>query len=421
MSQDLFRKEVLEARRTGWLGSISLTQPLRLWVLTAFASTAALAIVLFLVFGTYTRRSRVVGQLVPVQGMATVLAPATGIVSRVDIPEGGQARAGETIAVVTMPRATVADGDTLAALEARLQRRTKGLHTTRSAQQEQLDAQASGLSGQRADARRELKQIQTEIATRQAQIRIARETLVRLRGLEEDRYVSLLQIKQQETTVLALTGEMQALQRQLITARRLITQLDQAIRELPGQRLGSEATFQRDLALLEQEGLETQARSELAVTAPVAGVVAAQLFKPGQAVQANQPLMNVLPGDGRLEAELWVPSRAIGFIEPGDVVLLRYQAYPYQKFGHQTGKVARISRSALSSGELWALNGNTQQGEPFYRVTVALARQAITAYGKPEPLKPGMLLEADILGEKRRLIEWVFEPLYSLRGKVGTD
>lgn len=421
MSQDLFRKEVLEARRTGWLGSISLTQPLRLWVLTAFASTAALAIVLFLVFGTYTRRSRVVGQLVPVQGMATVLAPATGIVSRVEIPEGGHARAGETIAVVTMPRATVADGDTLAALEARLQRRTKGLHTTRSAQQEQLDAQASGLSGQRADARRELKQIQTEIATRQAQIRIARETLDRLRGLEEARYVSLLQIKQQETTVLALTGEMQALQRQLITARRLITQLDQAIRELPGQRLGSEATFQRDLALLEQEGLETQARSELAVTAPVAGVVAAQLFKPGQAVQANQPLMNVLPGDGRLEAELWVPSRAIGFIEPGDVVLLRYQAYPYQKFGHQTGKVARISRSALSSGELWALNGNTQQGEPFYRVTVALARQAITAYGKPEPLKPGMLLEADILGEKRRLIEWVFEPLYSLRGKVGTD
>lgn len=117
MSQDLFRKEVLDAKRSGWLGSISLTQPLRLWVLTALASTAALAIVLFLVFGTYTRRSRVVGQLVPVQGMATVLSPATGIVSRVDIPEGGHARAGQTIAVVTMPRATVASGDTLVALE----------------------------------------------------------------------------------------------------------------------------------------------------------------------------------------------------------------------------------------------------------------------------------------------------------------
>ena len=52
-------------------------------------------------------------------------------------------------------------------------------------------------------------------------------------------------------------------------------------------------------------------------------------------------------------------------------------------------------------------------------MTVALAAQAVTAYGRPEPLKPGMLLDADILGEKRRLIEWVFEPLYSLKGRVG--
>ena len=129
----------------------------------------------------------------------------------------------------------------------------------------------------------------------------------------------------------------------------------------------------------------------------------------------------MLPGDGALEAELLVPSRAIGFIEPGDKVLLRYQAYPYQKFGHHLGHVARISRSALSNGELGALVGNAQQGEPFYRITVALARQDVTAYGKAEPLKPGMLLEADVLGEKRRLIEWVFEPLYSLKGKVGSS
>lgn len=52
-------------------------------------------------------------------------------------------------------------------------------------------------------------------------------------------------------------------------------------------------------------------------------------------------------------------------------------------------------------------------------MTVSLARQAITAYGKPEPLKPGMLLDADVLGERRRLIEWIFEPLYSLKGRVG--
>ena len=135
-------------------------------------------------------------------------------------------------------------------------------------------------------------------------------------------------------------------------------------------------------------------------------------------MQAGQPLLSLLPGNGTLEAELLVPSRAIGFIEPGDKVLLRYQAYPYQKFGHQQGTVARISRSALNQTELQILFGSSVQGEPMYRVTVRLAKQVITAYGKPELLKPGMTLEADVLGEKRPLIEWVFEPLYSLKGRA---
>lgn len=241
----------------------------------------------------------------------------------------------------------------------------------------------------------------------------------RLRQLEGGQYVSALQIKQQESTALAYVGEMQALQRQAIGARRTIAQIEQALRELPSQRQTVEATYVRDSAQLEQERVQTEAQGALAVAAPVAGVVATQMVKPGQAVQAGQPLLSLLPGDGQLEAELLVPSRAIGFIEPGDKVLLRYQAYPYQKFGHQQGKVTQISRSALSGGELGALIGDVRQGEPFYRVTVSLARQSVTAYGKPEALKPGMLLDADILGEKRRLIEWVFEPLYSLKGKVG--
>ena len=111
----------------------------------------------------------------------------------------------------------------------------------------------------------------------------------------------------------------------------------------------------------------------------------------------------------------------IGFqFASGDEVLLRYQAFPYQKFGHHPGKIARISRSALGPADLGAPTGNPRSGEPLYRVTVALTRQDVLAYGQPEPLKPGMLLDAEILSERRSLVEWIFEPLYSLKGKVGS-
>ena len=420
MSQPLFRPEVLHARRSSWLGGISLAQPLQLWVLTALAVVAAAIIVLFVTLGTYTRRSTVTGQLVPTLGLATVVAPASGVVARLDVAEGGQVAAGSALALVTVPRATQGGGDTQIALEQSLQQRQDGVLATRQAQHAQLQAQAQGIASQLANAQRELAQVEAEVITRQQQIRIANETLERLRRLEGGQFVSALQIKQQEALVLDYTGQMQTLQRQAIGTRRLMAQLQQAQRELPGQQQASDAGYQRDLAQLEQERVQTQASGALLVKAPVSGVVATQVVKPGQAVQAGQPLLSLLPGDGKLEAELLVPSRAIGFIAPGDTVLLRYQAFPYQKFGHQQGKVARISRSALSSGELGALIGNAQQGEPYYRITVALERQAITAYGKPEPLKPGMLLDADVMGEKRRLIEWIFEPLYSLKGNVSS-
>lgn len=417
MSQQLFRKEVFEAKRTSWLGGISLAQPIRLWFLTLVGVVAALAVALFLAFGTYTRRSTVVGQLVPSRGLATVLAPATGVVSHLDASEGQRIAAGQLVAVVSVPRATVSDGDTVAALEQHLEQRQHGLRSALAAQRQLFSVQSGGLGAQLANAQRELAQVEAEIATRKEQTRIANETLERLRQLQDGKYVSLLQIKQQESAALEQVSAMQALQRQAINTRKTLVQIQQAIRELPGQREATEANFQRDLATLQQEQVETEARGALAISAPVSGVIATQTVKLGQAVQAGQPLLSILPGDGALEAELLVPSRAIGFVEPGDAVLLRYQAFPYQKFGHQVGHVARISRSALSAPELGALRG-AQSDEPLYRVTVALARQSVVAYGRPEALKPGMLLDADILGERRRLLEWIFEPLYSLKGRV---
>lgn len=145
MSQPLFRDEVLKARRTRWLGDISLAQPLRLWVLTGLAVLAASTIVLFVTLGAYTRRSTVAGQLVPTQGLATVVAPASGVITRMDVAEGGQVIAGNMLALVTVQRATQGSGDTLAALEQRPQQRQDGLLATQQAQHAQLRAQAQAL------------------------------------------------------------------------------------------------------------------------------------------------------------------------------------------------------------------------------------------------------------------------------------
>ena len=306
-----------------------------------------------------------------------------------------------------------------AALEQQIRQQKASLQAAQDAQQQQLRQQASGLNEQLQAARRELLQIEAEAATRQRQTRLAREKLARYQSLEKAGAASAVSVQEQQSAVFEHEAQTQTLLRQAASTRRLLAQLEQALRELPSQRAAARANHARDMAQLEQSEVQVRMDNRLAVTAPVAGVIAAQLVRPGQAVQAGQPLLSLLPGQGTLQAHLLAPSRAVGFIEPGDKVMLRYQAYPYQKFGHHTGRVASISRSALTRSELQALSSVYQGDEPVYRITVDLPRQYITAYGRHENLKPGMLLDADIMGEKRRLIEWLVEPLYSVAGKVG--
>jgi membrane fusion protein len=418
MTEPLFRPEVLEAKRRSWLGGISLAQPLSLWVLTSFAALAALAIVLFLTIGEYTRRSRVMGQLVPDAGLATVVAPSSGVVSRLFPGEGDEVKAGAPLSLITIPRATASGGETQDIIGASIDQRRKSVHTGLQSQDALVAAQSAGYSRQLIASRRELQQLAAEILTRREQVQLANETLERYRRLAAQKYLSAVQVQQQEQATLEQLSQQQELDRQASAARRSIAQLEQALHELPAQHLAQQATASRDLALLDQEHEQNSVNSEVLVKAPVTGMVTSRLIEAGQAIQAGQPLMSVLPRGSRLQAQLLVPSRAIGFIEPGDSVLLRYQAFPYQKFGHYRGTVSRISRSALSTGELGSLIGNAQAAEPYYRVTVNIERQRITAYGKLEPLRPGMLLEADILGERRKLYEWVLEPLYSLSGKL---
>ena len=98
-------------------------------------------------------------------------------------------------------------------------------------------------------------------------------------------------------------------------------------------------------------------------------------------------------------------------------MLLRFLAYPHQKFGSQRARVLAISKNPLPPPELGfsPLDGSR---EPVYRIKAALDSQTIRAYGAAEPLQPGMQLEADILLDRRRLIEWIFEPLLSLAGRT---
>jgi membrane fusion protein len=193
------------------------------------------------------------------------------------------------------------------------------------------------------------------------------------------------------------------------------------LRDLQLQARKDEQVAIRNVSLADQDLTENEARREIWIRSPQSGIMTGVTAAPGQAVNVSQPLGTLLPENSQLEAELYAPSRSVGFIKSGMTVMIRYQAYSYQKFGQFRGEVREVSGAGMRPDELplagGMLTGNSSS-EPLYRIRVNLDRQSVQAYGKEQPLKPGMALDASILLERRRLYEWILEPLYSVTGRV---
>ena len=161
----------------------------------------------------------------------------------------------------------------------------------------------------------------------------------------------------------------------------------------------------------------SEARRSIEIRAPEAGVVTAIVGHPGQVVGTGSPMLKIVPEHATMRAELLAPSSAIGFIHEGRRVLLRYSAFPYQKFGQYWGTLVSISQAALRSDEVESLRAGApplKQTGPFYRVIVDPDSQFVNIYGEERTLPASMHVQAYALLDRRPLYQWILQPLYDI-------
>ena len=89
-----------------------------------------------------------------------------------------------------------------------------------------------------------------------------------------------------------------------------------------------------------------------------------------------------------------------------------YDAYPYQKFGIARGEVRSVAAVAQRPDEIGIA---ADSPELLYRVRVAPDASTVKAFGREHALQPGMELSADVVLEDRRLVDWLLEPIRSIR------
>ena len=415
---DLFRGEVLRAQRSQWMGAINLATPLAFMWWALLAASFAAAIVLFLIFGHYTRRTEVTGQLQPSAGMLILPAQTTGTVNRTLVHEGERVKAGQPLVEISADLVSASMGDTHAVVSAQLRAQRAQIRTTLANLQPQAKEQARDLRTRIGLLRAQVRQIGDQLTLQREQAATATGFVAKIKPVLEKGVISIAQFNAYQSQALTQQAQVKTLERQRLDADQQLSSLQAQLTQLPLNTAARANQLRGQLAQLAAQLAQSEAAGGIVLRAPRAGVISTLLVKAGQNVASGQPLLSILPHGSELEAQLLVPSNAIGFVHEGTPVVLRYQAYPYQKFGQQYGQVVQVSRSALSPAEVATLLGRNIS-MPLYRVLVSLDRQTISAYGKAEALKPGMALNADLLLDRRSLWQWVFEPLYGLRQQLA--
>jgi len=416
---NLFRDEVVNPRHQTHHGRILLTRPLSFSFFTAFFATVSIIIILFFSLCSFTRKETVHGVLLPSQGLIGIYASQGGILVERKAREGQEVKEGDELFVLSNDRFSSAKGDTQVAVGDMLSQRVERLKYELQDQQIQAAQQHTALERKRTDLASQLEQMNDEIGLQRSRAKLADDAAHRFSSLQKENFVSLAQVQEKAAESLDQQSRLRALERAKANLNLDLAAVDADILDQPLRTKREASTIERTISEIEQNIAENAALQRTVIRAPKSGVLTAITYEQGQSVVANAPMATIIPSGGELEAQLFATSRAIGFVKPGTQVLMRYPAFPYQKFGQHTGTVMEVSRTAIPPQEIAKIFSNSEAStEPLFRISVKLDADVVEADGVRQPLKSGMQLDASILLEHRKLYEWLVEPLKSVTGRI---
>ena len=413
--QGLFRANAVKQQSARLDGDVIIAQPLSSTLLTVILVGVVLTLLTFLSLASFNRKETVTGYLKPDMGLAKVMSPRSGVIQQVFIDDDQQVQAGDRLALLSMPD-NLAIGDSLSStLQQGIQQQIALVSQRREQVITQFNQQASEYQSHLRLSQNLLQDLQAQQQLLQERLALHLQRQQDFIALQQRGAISATELQQQQELVLNLRQQLAELNASAQNQKAQFAQLEGLIERLPGEQQQQLTLLDSELSRLSQQYTELSARGELLITAPISGRVTNLVAETGANVRAELPLLTIMPDNAELQAILLVPTRAYGFVMPGQRTRLRFDAFPYQRFGLYEGEVIKTAQAIVLPGEV---DMPVAVQEPVYRVQVALGQQEIRAYGNTVPLQSGMLLSADIVLEQRSLISWLFEPILSLQGRL---
>jgi membrane fusion protein len=375
---------------------------------------AAAGVIAFLFFAQYARKETAPGYLAPVSGTARVFAPQPGTISAVYVQQGEKIEKDQPLLAITTNQIAGSGEDVNITILNTLDQQKQALTRKIADEVRRTASEQERLRTQSQEHENILGQLDAQMNVQRLRIVILEKMVDAGNQLRAKGLMSEVDQRHREESLLAQRQALIELNQQLMTRKGQLSEVRFNLEQLPFAQSDKIQAMRNELSATDQRIAEVNGRGAYIVRAPIGGRVSLLRASPGQFADPRRVQLQIMPGSGPLHAELFIPVRAIGFVEVGQDVRILFDSFPYQRFGTYHGKITKVSQTVLLASDV---EGPVALKEPAYTATVALDRPDVVANGKRFPLQPDMSLRADIILEKRTLVDWIFEPLRHLRSE----
>lgn len=408
----LFRRAAVDAFSKRTYGRPIAKMPSS-WIFLAIMLLAMVGVVFwFLITSTYSRKETVAGWLAPEEGLVQISVSQSAQVKSVLFEQGDRVDAGETLFILSQDKKNIQGSGTSEELLKKLEQEKNEIRSQILIDRKSLNSDLRATQKLINQLVLEEKHLRAQIQQKEEIVETSKELYERFRRLFEREDVSYLELNTQKEKYASQKQGLLSLKQRLLLMGREKLNAENALNTRPIESERNVSELNRRLIELSNKEIDLKSRDNQAVQSPISGTIATLEVKSGSTVYPQKLLASILPKNSKLFAEVYIPSRAIGFIRPGQTVRVQYAAFPYQRFGAAEGEVVRVSNTVLQPQEIPTAIGLE---EPAYKAFISLEKQTMEGFGEVLPLRPSMSLTAEIILENRSFLDWLLEPLRSRR------
>lgn len=414
----MFRKEALEHRKMPWQGKALLLPGTSPWLTALVCLFFLFSFILFITFGTYTRRVNVGGEISTHPRPVSIYSGVQGFVVKKYVTEGQDIKKHDPLYRIDVSKSTrsgVVSDNHRKDIENQLVRIDNIISRIEKSKSSTLDA----LNKQKKQYSDALERSSAILTRAEEGISIMKTNMenyrrYQIKGLiNKDQLINQVALYyQQQNNLLSLStqNEQNALK---------ITELESELRTQEAEFDNRIYHMELQRYELQKERVNADAEGEIIIRALSSGKIDSLSVSVGQMINVGDSLLQIMPDTfSAFYLVTWVPNDAVPYIAINDNVNIRYEAFPAEKFGQFSGTVQLISKAPASQQEMQTYQGaptNRAAAIPYYKVLVRPDKQTIPYNGKILHLENGMKAQTTLFLEKRKIYQWMLAPFYDMK------